>query len=140
MESVRGRYGGYRLAPGYRLPPLMLSEDEALAELLGLVAAGRAGLLTATGTASETATAKIRRVLPERLTRRLDAVLESLAFSAPPGERAAPESGVLLSIADAVHHHRHRRRRRAQPPHPAPLRARRPLGPLVRQGCGSRDR
>jgi len=84
----------------------MLSEDEALAELLGLVAAGRAGLLTATGTASETATAKIRRVLPERLTRRLDAVLESLAFSAPPGERAAPESGVLLSIADAVHHHR----------------------------------
>ena len=64
VESVRGRYGGYRLAAGYRLPPLMLSDDEALAVLLGLVAGRRAGLTTATGTASETAAAKIRRVLP----------------------------------------------------------------------------
>ena len=48
VESVRGRYGGYRLAPGYRLPPLMLSDDEALAVLLGLVAGRRAGLTTAT--------------------------------------------------------------------------------------------
>ena len=46
VESVRGRYGGYRLAPGYRMPPLMLSDDEALAVLLGLVAGRRAGLPT----------------------------------------------------------------------------------------------
>src|ERR1035437_7817229 len=70
VESVRGRYGGYRLAPGYRMPPLMLSDEEALAVLLGLVAGRRAGLMTATGTASETAAAKIRRVLPERLAPR----------------------------------------------------------------------
>ena len=106
VESVRGRYGGYRLASGYRMPPLMLSDDEALAVLLGLVAGRRAGLMTATGTASETAAAKIRRVLPERLARRLGAVLESLAFTAPPGEFAAPEAVVLLAIADAVSHHR----------------------------------
>ncbi|MFJ2558008.1 MULTISPECIES: helix-turn-helix transcriptional regulator [unclassified Streptomyces] len=106
VESVRGRYGGYRLASGYRMPPLMLSDDEALAVLLGLVAGRRAGLMTATGTASETAAAKVRRVLPERLGRRLDAVLGSLAFTAPPGEPAAPETGVLLPIADAVRHHR----------------------------------
>src|SRR3984885_8008381 len=79
VESVRGRYGGYRLAPGYPMPPLMLSEDEALALLLGLIAGRRAGLMTAAGTASETAAAKIRRVLPQRLARRLDTVLESLA-------------------------------------------------------------
>ena len=30
VESVRGRYGGYRLAPGYRMPPLMLNDEEAL--------------------------------------------------------------------------------------------------------------
>jgi len=102
VESVRGRYGGYRLAPGYRMPPLMLSDDEALAVLLGLVAGRRAGLLTITGTAHETASAKIRRVLPERLIRRLDAVLGSLAFTAPPGEPAAPDSAVLLSIADGI--------------------------------------
>ena len=106
VESVRGRYGGYRLAPGYRLPPLMLSDDEALAVLLGLVARRWAGLLTAAGTASETAAAKIWRVLPDRLARRLDAVLDSLAFTAEPGEAPAPDTGVLLSIADAVRHRR----------------------------------
>lgn len=106
VESVRGRYGGYRLASGYRMPPLMLSDDEALAVLLGLVAGQRAGLMTATGTASETAAAKIRRVLPGRLARGLDAVLGSLAFTTAPGEPAAPHSAVLLTVADAVRHHR----------------------------------
>ena len=108
VESVRGRYGGYRLAAGYRLPPLMLSDDEALAVLLGLVAGRRAGLATTTGTgtASETAAAKIRRVLPSRVADRLDAVLESLAFTADPGDFPAPQTGVLLTVADAVRHHR----------------------------------
>ncbi len=106
VESVRGRYGGYRLASGHRMPPLMLSDDEALAVLLGLVAGRRAGLMTTTGTANETAAAKIRRVLPERLARRLDAVLESVAFTAAPGEFAAPRTAVLLCIADAVRHRR----------------------------------
>ncbi|MEV4556326.1 YafY family protein [Kitasatospora sp. NPDC049285] len=110
VEAVRGRYGGYRLAPGYRMPPLMLNDDEALAVLLGLVAGRRTGLLTAPetapGTAGETAAAKIRRALPERLARRLDAVMESLAFTAPPGESATPETGVLLAVADAVRHRR----------------------------------
>ena len=106
VESVRGRYGGYRLASGYRMPPLMLSDDEALAVLLGLVAGHRTGLVTTAGAASETAAAKIRRVLPERLARRLEALLGSLAFTAPPGEASAPDTGVLLSIADAVRHRR----------------------------------
>ncbi|MFC4499312.1 MULTISPECIES: helix-turn-helix transcriptional regulator [Streptomyces] len=106
VEAVRGRFGGYRLAPGYRLPPLMLGDDEAIAVLLGLVAGRRAGLMTTTATASETAAAKIRRVLPERLARRVDTVLESLAFTEPPGEFATPDAGVLLTIADAVRHRR----------------------------------
>ncbi|MFI0214017.1 helix-turn-helix transcriptional regulator [Streptomyces lydicus] len=106
VESVRGRYGGYRLAPGYRLPPLMLSDDEALAVLLGLAAGRRAGLTTAERTASETASAKIRRVLPQHLARRLDMLLDSLVFTDQPGEFAAPEAGVLLTLADAVRHRR----------------------------------
>ncbi len=81
----------------------MLSDDEALAVLLGLAAGRRTGLVgPTTGTASETAAAKIRRVLPQRLARRLDAVLGSLAFTTPPGQAPAPDAGVLLSIADAV--------------------------------------
>ncbi|MBF9069573.1 helix-turn-helix transcriptional regulator [Streptacidiphilus fuscans] len=109
VESVRGRYGGYRLAPGYRLPPLMLSDDEALAVLLGLVAGRRAGLTTAERTASETASAKIRRVLPKHIARRLDALQESLAFTDRPGTADAfgtPDAGILLTVADAVRHRR----------------------------------
>ncbi|MGW4075277.1 helix-turn-helix transcriptional regulator [Streptomyces asiaticus] len=106
VESVRGRYGGYRLAPGYRLPPLMLSDDEALAVLLGLVAGRRAGLTTAQHTASETASAKIRRVLPQHIARRLDTLLEALAFTDRPGAFDTPDAGVLLTIADAVRHRR----------------------------------
>ncbi len=119
VESVRGRYGGYRLAPGYRLPPLMLSDDEALAVLLGLVTASApVGDTSVAGTAADTAAAKIRRVLPEPLGRRLDALLGSVAFTGPagraaepgrstaPGGTPPPETGVLLSIADAVRHRR----------------------------------
>ncbi|WP_079197438.1 WYL domain-containing protein [Streptomyces sp. CB03911] len=106
VETVRGRYGGYRIGPGYRLPPLMLSDEEALAVLLGLAAGRRAGLVTASDTASGTAAAKIRRVLPQRLARRLDTVLESLAFTTPPGEAAEPDAEVLLTVADAVRHRR----------------------------------
>ncbi|MET7477324.1 YafY family protein [Streptomyces sp. NPDC005648] len=106
VESVRGRYGGYRLAPGYRLPPLMLSDDEALAVLLGLVAGRRAGLTTTERTANETASAKIRRVLPQRIARRLDTLLEALAFTDQPGEPDHPDAGVLLAVADAVRHRR----------------------------------
>lgn len=105
VESVRGRHGGYRLAPGHRMPPLMLNDDEALAVALGLVAGERAGLTPTKGASSETAAAKIRRVLPERLRLRLDAVLSSLAFTAPPSEALAPATEVLVPLADAVNRH-----------------------------------
>ncbi len=101
VESVRGRYGGYRLGAAFRLPPLMLSDDEALAVLLGLLAGRRAGG-TATATAGEMAAAKIRRVLPGRLARRLEAVLGSVAFTAAPVAAPAPDGATLLTLAAAV--------------------------------------
>ncbi|MFG2004271.1 helix-turn-helix transcriptional regulator [Spirillospora sp. NPDC048911] len=104
VEAVRGRYGGYRLARGYRLPPLMLNDDEALAVLLGLITGRRTG--SAADTAAETAAAKIRRVLPGRLAGRLDAVEQSLAFTKPSAGSIAPDTGTLLTIADAVRHRR----------------------------------
>src|SRR5436305_14664479 len=41
VEAERGRYGAYRLMPGFKLPPLMFSEDEALALTLGMLVTRR---------------------------------------------------------------------------------------------------
>ncbi|MGV9298379.1 MULTISPECIES: helix-turn-helix transcriptional regulator [Amycolatopsis] len=102
VRSVRGRYGGYRLAPGYRMPPLMLTDEEALAVLLGLVAGRRAGLVTTSVAAAESAVAKVRRVLPEALGRRLDALLEVADFTAPARAALTAEAEVLLAVAEAA--------------------------------------
>ncbi|PRY17090.1 helix-turn-helix transcriptional regulator [Kineococcus rhizosphaerae] len=98
VESVRGRHGGYRLARSHRLPPLMLTDDEALAVALALRAA--------TGTAGAAAAAKVRRVLPAPLARRLEQVLDATTTTGPPGQGAAPDADVLLPLADAVEHAR----------------------------------
>src|ERR687895_2749898 len=69
VEGQRGVGGGYRLRPGYRLPPLMLTDDEAVVVALGLVAARRFGLDTESA-AADGALAKIHRVLHANLRRR----------------------------------------------------------------------
>ncbi|OXM42989.1 helix-turn-helix transcriptional regulator [Amycolatopsis alba] len=102
VRSVRGRYGGYRLAPGYRMPPLMLTDEEALAVLLGLVAGRRAGLITTSVSAAESAVAKVRRVLPEALGRRLDALLETAEFTSSARQALSAEAEVLLTVAEAA--------------------------------------
>jgi predicted DNA-binding transcriptional regulator YafY len=106
VDSVRGRYGGYRLAPGYRMPPLILTDEEALAVLLGLLAGRRAGLATTSAAASESAAAKLLRVLPKALARRLDALLETADFTARPRPTIAPVADVLLELAEAAYHQR----------------------------------
>jgi predicted DNA-binding transcriptional regulator YafY len=105
VESVRGRYGGYRLARGYRLPPLMLTDDEALAVLLGL-ATDRGARWTTELTARETAAAKIRRVLPKHLSSRLHALTEAVVFTDQAGGLETPDADVLLTVADGVSHRR----------------------------------
>lgn len=102
----RGRHGGYRLHPGFKLPPLMLTDDEAVAVLLGLVVAERVGLATELP-ATATALAKIRRVLPAALADRLTAVQEHLGFTLRrPEPQARPASGTLLALAAAARHRR----------------------------------
>ncbi len=101
VESVRGRYGGYRLGPGYRMPPLMLTDDEAVAVLVGLVAGPQPGV-GAARIAAESATAKIRRVLPKPLAARLGALLDTAHFPGRPHPGSAAESDVLLLVAEAA--------------------------------------
>ena len=78
VTAERGRYGGYRLLPGYRLPPLMLTDDEAAAVVIGLLAAERLGQPVA---GISTALAKIQRVLPAALSERVAALRQTLGFT-----------------------------------------------------------
>ena len=66
VEGQRGVGGGYRIRPGYRLPPLMLNDDEAVAVVLGLIGA-RGSALGSGDEPVDGALAKILRVLPAQL-------------------------------------------------------------------------
>src|SRR4051794_24692501 len=82
VDAVRGRYGGYRLARHYRMPPLMLTDEEGLAVVWGLLLSSQSGSGPASLAAVESAVAKVRRVLPAVLARRIDAVIETVGFTA----------------------------------------------------------
>jgi predicted DNA-binding transcriptional regulator YafY len=100
VEGERGVGGGYRLRPGYRLPPLMLTEDEATAVVLGLTAARRLALGDADGT--DGALSKIHRVLPETLRRRVEALEATLAFTGPAITGEPPAGETVLLLAEAI--------------------------------------
>lgn len=101
VVASRGRHGGYRLLPGFRLPPLMLTGDEAVAVVLGLLAAERTGLHAA-APAVAAARAKLDRVLPADLRDRVGAVADVLGFTAPARRATAPDAGALLALGKAA--------------------------------------
>jgi len=96
VEARRGRHGGYRLLPGYKLPPLMFTDDEAVAVVLGLLVGQRLGIET--GSALD----KVRRVLPAPLRDRVAALHETLGFTLMPRDAAMPDASVLLALAAAA--------------------------------------
>jgi predicted DNA-binding transcriptional regulator YafY len=80
ITTEQGRYGGYRLVPGFKLPPMMFTEDEAQALSLGLLAARGLGLSDA-APALESVQAKLDRVLSSAPRRRtLERMRESIAL------------------------------------------------------------
>ena len=70
VESTRGRYGGYRIGRGLRLPPLMFTPTEALGLVMAVLEGHPAGEDDPVGQAL----GKIVRALPEPLARPADAV------------------------------------------------------------------
>lgn len=103
VVAERGRYGGYRLMPGYKLPPLMLTDDEATAVVLGLLAGRRMGL---PGQATESTLAKVQRVLPAVLRERVQALQETLGFTLAARDATAPATEALLTLAVAARERR----------------------------------
>jgi len=105
VQGERGPAGGYRLAPGYKLPPLMLTDEEASAIVLGLLAAERFGV--GVGPSAAGALAKLRRVLPAALAAQVSGLEETLGFTHAAQPAAPPQGEAVLRLADAA-----RRRRR----------------------------
>jgi predicted DNA-binding transcriptional regulator YafY len=107
VDAEVGRYGGYLLRPGYKLPPLMLTEDETLAVVLGLLAGRRLGLVVATS-AVEGALAKLDRVLPDALRARVRGTQEAvgLGLTAESGTGDRFVAGLLLELGAAAHDRR----------------------------------
>jgi len=98
VEAERGRYGAYALRPGFRLPPMMFTDEEALALALGLLSARRLGLSGA-APAVEGARAKLERVMPEELRERVRTFEEVVIPAAP--ERL-PAEQIVVTMSGAV--------------------------------------
>ena len=77
VDATPGSDGGYRLAAGAHLPPLMFDDDEAVAVAVGLRAAAGAAIGGIEDTSVQ-ALAKIEQVLPHRLRRRVSALHASV--------------------------------------------------------------
>nr|MDQ3328633.1 WYL domain-containing protein [Chloroflexota bacterium] len=88
------------LRPGYKLPPLMFSEDEVLALTLGLLAARKLGLAAA-APAVEGTLAKVERVLPEALRDRVRAVEETLVLGVR-SAAVAPSNAVVVALSSGA--------------------------------------
>ncbi len=104
VEAGRGRHGGYRLRPGYKLPPLMFSEDEALALVLGLLMVRQSGLAGAP-TDAEGALGKVERVMPDALRARVRAVREAVVLTGAAHD-TRPAGAVIGIVSEAAHRRR----------------------------------
>jgi len=83
IDSSRGVGGAYRLRPGFRLPPLLLTNEEAFALSLGLRALRQIGL-SAFAPATERTLTKLERVLPEKLRESIRTVEDVVALEPGP--------------------------------------------------------
>lgn len=128
VDGQPGVGGGYRLRPGSRLPPLMLSDGEAAAAVYGLTVAEQRGLDGAAG-----ALAKLARALPEPLARRVSRLREELRLSGEP-EPPPIASETLLLVAEALRRHRSLRVDYTRADGTASNRTIEPLGLVARRG------
>jgi predicted DNA-binding transcriptional regulator YafY len=104
VESVRGVGGFYRLKPGFRLPPLMFTDEEAFAVVLGLRGLRHLGL-SAFAPATEGAAAKLARVLPEPLRNSVEAIEDVIALEPGPWVVSTPAES-LIRVATAIRERR----------------------------------
>lgn len=131
VETERGRHGGYRLRPGYKLPPLMFTNSEAMAVTLGLINVNRLGL-TADEPAIEGALAKISRVLPEAVREQVQTVQDATVLDNVPGNSRI-SADTVFTFSQAVQQRR-QMWIRYQSPRQETVRTVNPYGLVLRDG------
>ncbi|WP_405903589.1 YafY family transcriptional regulator [Streptomyces sp. NBC_00656] len=100
VDATRGSTGGYRLAAGAAMPPLLLEDDEAVAVTIAVRTVARSAMPGMEETSLQ-ALAKLEQVLPSRLRRRVRALQQ---YTVPvPADRADPgiDTELLMTLASA---------------------------------------
>ncbi|MBS2962268.1 YafY family transcriptional regulator [Actinocrinis puniceicyclus] len=106
VHATRGAVGGYRLAAGAAVPPLLLDDEEAVAVAVGLRTA-TVGSVAGIEESALRALAKLEQVLPQRLRRRINTLQTyTVAVPAAPDRAGARVSAdVLTAITAACRDH-----------------------------------
>ncbi len=98
--AERGRYGAYELVAGFKLPPMMFTNEEALALAIGLLAAQRLGP-PETAHSVESTRAKLERVMPVELREQLRALSETILLDLEAG-RAVSSIETMITMSRAA--------------------------------------
>src|SRR3954449_10299914 len=99
VESLTGPAGGYRLAAGAAMPPLLLDDEEAIAIAVGLRTAAGASVSGIEETAVR-ALVKLEQVLPKHLRARVRALQEATStISYGAGPSVDPQSLTVIAAA-----------------------------------------
>ncbi len=101
IEAERGRNGAYVLSAGFKLPPMMFTNEEALALTVGLISARRFNLAD-TDRAVESAFAKLERVMPLDLKSRVRALTETITLDQNTTSSNPPSEVVLSAMSSAA--------------------------------------
>ncbi|MFG3229264.1 helix-turn-helix transcriptional regulator [Kitasatospora sp. NPDC048194] len=101
VEAQRGVDGGYQLAAGAALPPLVIDDEEAVALAVGLQAAAESPV-EGVGEASVRVLAKVVQVMPARLRRRVEAlraVTVPVDWGRSAGSGVDPDALTVVALA-----------------------------------------
>ncbi|MBB5959480.1 putative DNA-binding transcriptional regulator YafY [Saccharothrix tamanrassetensis] len=101
VHATMGAEGGYRLAAGTAMPPLLLDDEEAVAIAVGLRTAARQAV-TGIEESSVRALAKLEQVLPTRLRRRVGALGAATVPVSLGGDGVTVDPEHLATMAAAV--------------------------------------
>jgi predicted DNA-binding transcriptional regulator YafY len=106
VTAERGRHGAYLLVAGFKLPPMMFTAEETLALSVGLLLVHSVRLADA-APAAASAQAKLERVMPDTLKRRVRAVEETVRIDlsrepAAPADSSSGSQDVLMALTVAA--------------------------------------